>query len=116
MRNERIAIAQDVASHLADAERSNDLAIVATARLAAKMLEARLAMNAAAQVGQEAFEAVATTFSRQSASRRELIEAHRALDDARGLVGLREIALGGLGDKDTKVLSAGLRVVERDAA
>src|SRR4028119_117545 len=99
MLRKRVAVAHDVVKHLADAEKSNDLALVSTARLVASMLEARLELNLAAMVGQDAFEAVASTFARQSASRRQLVEAHSALAEAKKLVGLAEVAIGGGGDK-----------------
>jgi hypothetical protein len=112
MLRKRVAIAQDVVKHLADAERSNDLALVSTARLVASMLEARLELNVAAMVGQDAFEAVASTFERQSASRRQLVEAHNALADAKKFVGLAEVAIGGGGDKQVPSVTGALRVVD----
>jgi hypothetical protein len=116
MLRKRVAIAQDIVKHLADAERTNDLAIVATARLAASMLEARLELNVAAMVGQDAFEAVASTFERQSASRRQLVEAHNALSEAKRFVGLGEVAIGGGGDKQVPSFQGALRAVDTAAA
>lgn len=116
MLKERLAIAQDVVRHLNDAERTNDLAIVATARLVAVMLEGRLQLNAAAMVGQEAFEAVASTFERQSASRRQLVEAHNALADVKKLVGLGAVAVGGAGDKQVPKPHGALSIVDSQAA
>lgn len=112
----RLAIAHDVVRHLADAERTNDLALVATARLAISMLEGRLQLNAAVMVGQEAFDAVASTFERQSASRRQLVEAHSALAAAKKLVGLGAVAVGGAGDKRVPTPHGALSIVESEAA
>lgn len=116
MLKERLIVARNVVAHLAEAERINDLALVATAKLAISMLEGRLALNAAAVVGQPAFEAVASTFERQSSSRERLVAAHAALADAKRLVGLDDWDLGGGGDKKVPQFAVGLSVVEREAA
>lgn len=116
MLKKRLAIAHDVVQHLADAERTNDLALVATARLAISMLEGRLQLNAAATVGQEAFDAVASTFERQSASRRQLVAAHDALAAAKNLVGLGAVAVGGAGDKRVPTPHGTLSIVDSEAA
>ncbi|WP_174275572.1 hypothetical protein [uncultured Sphingomonas sp.] len=116
MLKKRIAIAQHVADRLTEAERSNDLALLATARLAITMIESRLELNAAAMVGQDAFAAVAATFERQSDSRQQLVNAHSALHDAKALIGLREFAVGGGGDKQVPSGSAALAIVARQAA
>lgn len=114
MLKERLAVTQDVVAHLADAERTNDLAIISTAKLAAALLEARMKINLAAEVGQDAFDAVAATFQTQAASRRQLVEAHQALNDVKDRIGLRTVAVGGAGNKEP--LTGGLRVVESQAA
>lgn len=117
MRKERVEVAHNVAAHLADAERTNDLAIVATARLAISMLEGRMTINAAACVGQPAFATVAATFQQQSAIRQQLIEAHEALNDTKTMIGLRELAIGGLGNKEVDPKENGaLKLVESQAA
>ena len=100
MLKERLSVAHEVVRHLADAERTNDLAIMATARLAIVVLEGRLKLNAAAQVGQEAFDAIASTFEQQSSSRRQLVAAHMALAETKRLVGLGAVNFGGAGDKE----------------
>jgi len=114
MLKERIAVAHDIVASLADAERTNDLALISTARLAATLLEARLRINAAAEIGQDAFAAVAATFASQADGRQRLVQAHQALNDAKIDVGLGAVAIGGSGNK--KVPSAGLRMVETQAA
>lgn len=100
MLRERLNIALHIANQLGETERANDLAIISTAKLVTAMLEARIAMNAAACIGQAAFDAVAATFERQAASRRLLVEAHTGLHDAKRFVGLGEQDIGGAGDKE----------------
>lgn len=114
MLKERVTVAHDVVASLADAERTNDLALISTARLAATLLEARLRINLAAEVGHEAFAAVAATFASQADGRRRLVEAHQALNDVKTDIGLGAVAIGGSGNK--KVPSAALRMVEARAA
>jgi hypothetical protein len=117
MLKERAAVAQNVADHLFAAERQADLALVATAKLVASMLEGRLAIDAAAEVGQDAFEAVAATFADQSASRKQLVTAHKALLQTKRQVGLEAVALGGSGDKQVPTKPTGaLTLVESVAA
>lgn len=116
MLKQRVTIAQDIAKHLADAERANDMALVATAKLAAVMLEARLELNLAAMIGKDAFEAVAATFEHQGRSRRRLVDAHEALAAAKDDVGLREVAIGGAGDKKVPSIQGGLHAVGSAAA
>lgn len=116
MLRERLKIAQEVADQLADAERRNDMALAATARLAATMLEARMQLNVAAQVGQPAFSAVASTFERQASSRQLLVDAHEALNDTRRFVGLQHYMIGGGGDKQVPPSIGALHLVETSAA
>ena len=116
MLKKRLSVARNVVDHLAEAERVNDLALVATAKLVISMLEGRLALNTAAVVGQHAFEAVASTFERQSASRGQLVVAHAALSDAQTLIGLDGWDLGGGGDKKVPTSNGHLTVVDREAA
>ena len=52
----RRAIAQNILDRLVAAERTNDLAIVDTAELAATLLKARLELEAAVGLGHEVFE------------------------------------------------------------
>jgi hypothetical protein len=99
MRRERLAIARDVASQLWEAERKNDQAMASTARLIAAALDARLEMRAGACIGQAAVEAMAAAIAQQASSRKMLIEAHEALNEAKDAMGLAEHNFGGGGDK-----------------
>ncbi|MDB5663272.1 MAG: hypothetical protein JWM38_1336 [Sphingomonas bacterium] len=113
--------AQTVFDHLKSAERSTDLALAETAELAAAMLRARLAINVAPLVGQEAFELVVETFKSQADSRRQLIATHARLADVKIKLGLREVAIGGLEDKQVPEPSGikhgvALSVVQANAA
>jgi hypothetical protein len=116
MLKKRVAVAQNVAKQLANAERINDLALVATAQLAISMIEGRLNLNAAAEVGQDAFDAVAATFAQQSTSRQKLVAAHQHLLEVKSRVGLDAVAIGGMGDKEVPQLTGALQLVERTAA
>ncbi len=116
MRRERSSIAQDVAVQLWEAERKSDQAMVSTARLIAATLDARLEMRAGACVGQAAVEAMAAAIAQQAACRKSLIEAHQALNEAKGSVGLAEVSFGGGGDKQVPDLTGVYELPIRRAA
>jgi len=99
MLNQRITAANEVADLLFAAERSSDAAIIASAKLAAGLLEARLKLNLAACVGHEVIEGVAANLAEQVAGRRHLVDAHARLADVQQAIGLRTLAFGGAGDK-----------------
>ena len=105
--------AQNVFNHLKTAERSTDLALAETAELAAAMLRARIEIGIAPVLGQEAFDLVVETFKAQADSRRQLIATHARLADVRVKLGLSEVAIGGLEDKEVPQVTqnAGLKVV-----
>lgn len=92
MRREHVVIAQNVAVHLREVERIVDRAMASTARLIATTLDARIET---AGTGHMATGAMNATISQRAASRRMIIEAHEALDEARRVVGLAERAFGG---------------------
>jgi len=94
MRRERAVIAQNVAAHLWEAERIIDLAMASTARLIATTLDARM-RKAGAGVGHMTTEALSATNSQRATSRKIIMEAHEALDEAKRVVGLAEQAFGG---------------------
>jgi hypothetical protein len=116
MRRERSSIAQDLAVQLWEAERKNDLAMASTARLIATALDARLEMRAAACVAHEALEAMTAAISQQATSRRLLIEAHEALNEAKHVVGLGDEDFGGGGDKQVPLTGEILQMPVRRAA
>lgn len=99
MSTTRRAIAQEVMDRLMAAERSTDQALIDTAELAATLLKARLKINAAAEVGQEAFDSIASTFAAHVEGRRSIVTAHKALAEVKVRMGLAAVALGGGMDK-----------------
>ncbi|WCT72538.1 hypothetical protein PQ455_12940 [Sphingomonas naphthae] len=96
----RRVIAQEVMDRLVSAERSTDQALIDTAELAATLLKARLKIEAAAEVGQDAFERIAATFAAHVEGRRSIVAAHQALAEVKVKMGLATVALGGGGDKE----------------
>jgi hypothetical protein len=102
MRNERRAIAMNVAEQMWETERANDVALATTARLLATALDARISLKAGACIGHNAVEALAEIIGQQTASRRSLLAAHEVLN------GIKTVALdenedfGGLGSKSPR--------------
>jgi hypothetical protein len=107
MLNERLTTAREVASLLFEAERANDRAIVAAAKLTAGLLEARLNLNLAACVGQNTIEEVAATMAEQISGRRRLVTAHANLAITQREIGLGERAFGGGGSKQVPTQPSG---------
>ena len=117
MSTTRRAIAQEVLDRLVSAERSTDQAIIDTAELAATLLRARMKIEAAAEVGQDAFDSVASSFAAHVESRRSIVAAHKALAEVKVKMGLAAVALGGAGNKDVEAppVQARLKVVSHAA-
>lgn len=96
----RIAVAKTVQERLVSAERLNDQSIVASAELMIALLSGTEQINAAAAVGQQAFEHVASALAASGETRRRLVAAHAELARVKETIGLGAIALGGGANKD----------------
>jgi hypothetical protein len=115
MLNKRRSAAQEVANRLMAAEEAIDAALAAVAELQGYLPVARCEANLAACVGQEAFEGAAETMSSLIRARRNIVDTHHHLAETKDQIGLRAVALGGLGQK-AELNPGGLKVVERTAA
>ena len=78
------------------AEHAIDLAIARTAELTGFMPAARADADLACEVGQEALEYAAESFSALVKARAQMIASHRELAATKDQIGLRTHALGGL--------------------
>jgi hypothetical protein len=99
MRQQRIATASKVAHELFEAEAAVDLALVSLAKLQATLPQARVTANLSAVVGQDVMEQVGHTLSTVIGIRRDMVEVHGRLDELKTDIGLREMAMGGLMQK-----------------
>ena len=95
MLNQRLQAAREIAEQLIAAERAIDNAVAQVAALTACMPLARMEANIAANVGHEALVRTAGSMTSLIDARREIIAAHEALAEAKELVGLRTVAVGG---------------------
>lgn len=91
----RRAVAQDVADRLFAAEQAIDVAIAKTAELTGYMPTARVEAGLACEVGQEALEYAAESFSTLVRARAQIIASHRELNAAKDNIGLRTVSFGG---------------------
>jgi hypothetical protein len=97
MFKERRAAAMKVAQSLFAAEEAIDAALARVAELNGTLATARLEANLSAVVAQDAFEGAASTFAALSRARREIVETHSKLSDAKVQIGLRTVAIGDQG-------------------
>lgn len=113
MLNQRLNAARQINDQLHATERAIDAAVMEAAALAACMPRARMEANIAAEVGQAAIERSAAAFAALIEARREIVAAHQELSAVKDQIGLRTVALGGMGYKGPK--AHGLTVVENVA-
>ncbi|RYE58493.1 MAG: hypothetical protein EOP18_01065 [Rhizobiaceae bacterium] len=92
----RREIAQGVADRLMAAEHAIDLAIARTAELTGFIPSARADADLACEVGQEALEYAAESFSALVKARAQMIASHRELAATKDQIGLKTYGLGGL--------------------
>jgi hypothetical protein len=92
----RQAVAQKVADRLYALENAIDVALTRAAELNASMPEARGEARLPAMIGQDAFDKAAEAFTSLVRARRQVIETHHSLDEARVQMGLREVSGGDL--------------------
>ena len=116
MLNQRLNAAREIAEQLIAAERAIDTAVSQVATLTARMPLARMEANLAAEVGHEALARSAGSMTALLEARREIIATHAALAEAKDLIGLRTVAVGGLEYKGPTKPAAHLTVVENAAA
>ena len=90
----RQAVAQQVADRLFAVESAIDMALTRAAELNAAMPQARTEARLPAMIGQSAFDRAAEAFSALVEARRRIVATHASLDEARQLIGLREVATG----------------------
>jgi hypothetical protein len=117
MLRKRREAAQAVANRLIAAENAIDRALICTADLSGTITQAHVDANLATEIGQTALEQASDTFVTLVKARRNIIETHQRLADARDRIGLREVGLGGLMDKPPLAAQPGhLSVVQNDTA
>jgi len=92
----RREVAQGVADRLMAAEHAIDLAIARTADLTGFIPAARAEADLACEVGQEALEYAAESFSALVKARAKIIASHRELAVTKDDIGLKTYAFGGL--------------------
>lgn len=107
----RQAVAQKVADRLYALENAIDVALTRAAELNASMPEARGEARLPAMIGQDAFDRAAEAFTSLVRARRQVIETHHSLDEARVQMGLREVSGGDLIPKPAVFEPAGRAVV-----
>ncbi len=91
--------AQGIADRLFAMERAIDAAIASGGELAMYMPQARLEARVAAEVGQEALAHATGAIMTLVQARGQIVAAHKELANVRSQLGLRELAVGGGGDK-----------------
>ena len=94
MLKQRREAAQKVATHLFAVEEGVDDAIARTAQFTAAIVEARVAANLSACVGQAELALVSRATQLMVEARQLIVDAHKQLAQTRIEVGLREVALG----------------------
>jgi hypothetical protein len=115
MLNKRREVAQELANRLIAAEYAIDAALTAVADLSGYMPVARCEAKLSAVIGNGALESTAETFSSLVRARRNIIDTHHHLAEAKDQIGLRAFALGGL-DLKAEHTNGGLSIVKSDAA
>lgn len=107
----RRELGNEVAEKLFAAEEAIDAAIARTAELAGFIPGARQDAGLACEVGQEALEYAAESFSALIKARAQIIASHRELAANKDQIGLRAVSFGGL-----KPLNAEVRHLAEVAA
>ena len=107
----RREVANEVASRLFAAEEAIDTAIARAAELAGYMPTARIEAGLACEVGQEALEYAAESFSALVRARAQIIASHRELATNKDQIGLRAVSFGSF-----KPLNAEIRHLAEVAA
>ena len=98
-----------VAESLFAAEDAIDVALARAAELNSTLVTARADAQLSAIVGQDAFEGAVSAFAALANARREIVETHKRLTDAKDQIGLRTLAVGDPGKPpmaDTRHLQA----------
>lgn len=96
----RRELGQEVADRLFAAELAIDAAIARTAELAGSIPAARAEAELACEVGQEALEYAAESFSALVKARAQMIASHRELAANKDQIGLRAYSFGGFAKPD----------------
>lgn len=94
MLNQRLSAAKKVATSLFHAEDEIDSAVASTAGLIVTILAARSEAKLPAVIGQDALDALGAAVGSLLQSRRQVVEAHKGLDVARGQIGLDVVSWG----------------------
>ena len=94
MLKQRTEAASMVAGSLATAEADIERALASVAALTTTMLNARTVAKLSPVVGQEAFSRIGETATLLFQAQNRVVDAHRALNDTRGEIGLGAKALG----------------------
>jgi uncharacterized protein YPO0396 len=97
MFKERHAAAIKVAESLFAAEDAIDEAVARVAELSSTLATARMEARLSAVVGQDAFDGAASALAALSRARRDIVETHNSLSDAKVQIGLRVMSVGELG-------------------
>ncbi len=95
----RIAVAQKIAAPLNNLESAIDTALAEAANLTIAMAQGRGEARVAAEVGQDAFDALGYIHAALTAARRHSVEAHRALEQVRSGLNLPVTAHGDESEK-----------------
>jgi hypothetical protein len=112
----RQAVAQKLADRLFAAENAIDIALTRAAELTAAMPQARAEARLPAMVGQAALDRASEVFVALVQARRQIVETHARLDEAREQMGLREVDAGDTEPKTPPGFTEGADVVHIRAA
>ena len=96
MLKHRQSAAIKVVESLYAAEEAIDAALARAAELNATLVIARTEAKISATVGQDAFEAAASTFAALANARRDIVNTHNRLSETKIQMGLRTVAIGDL--------------------
>ena len=98
MLNERLAVANEVASKLTEAELAIDLAIAKVGALLNHIPEAQKAAKLSPVVGNEAFGHLQSVVGSLFTGRSSMVAFHHELDHVKNQMGLRNFRVVGTGD------------------
>ena len=93
----RMEAGQRVATALFDTETAIDQALQSASVFVTVMSSVRLDNNIAATVGAQAMSNACGAIQALGSARQQIVAAHDVLDDAKALVGLRNVRMGGTG-------------------
>jgi phosphoglycerate-specific signal transduction histidine kinase len=99
MLNQRIAAATKVAKELYESEAAVDGALASLARLQASLPEARRIANLSPVMGQDVVAQISRSMANLVQVRGAVVDVHAKLDEIKTDIGLREMAMGGLMQK-----------------